>query len=81
MPYWLRGSATWPTSPATLDRARLAQKWINGILATQASDGFFGPTQLRTSLDGGPDFWPHLPMVQALRSYSDYSGDSRMVRP
>ena len=53
--------------------------WINGVLATQASDGYFGPTGLRTSLGNGPDFWPHMPMLHAIRSYAEYTGDSRIV--
>ena len=68
MPYWLRGYGDlgYVTGDATV-LANTAS-WIDGILATQSSDGFFGPTFLRTNLNGGADFWPFLPLLQALRS-------------
>ncbi|WP_425559980.1 beta-L-arabinofuranosidase domain-containing protein [Kitasatospora paranensis] len=56
-----------------------ARRWIEAILATQQSDGWFGPRALRTSLGGGPDFWPFLPLLQALRSWYEYTADSRIL--
>ncbi|AVH55096.1 MULTISPECIES: RICIN domain-containing protein [Streptomyces] len=79
LPYWLRGYV--PLAIATRDTTALEQsrRWIDAILATQQSDGFFGPRALRTSLNGGPDFWPFLPLLQALRSYEEYARDERIV--
>ena len=79
VPYWLRGYGD--LGYATGDTTTLSDtaSWIDGILATQASDGFFGPTELRTSLNDGPDFWPYLPMLQALRSYQEYTGDAGVL--
>src|SRR6185437_15977637 len=79
VPYWLRGygDLAYVTGDATA--LSTIQQWINGILATQASDGFFGPTSLRTSLNGGPDFWPYMPLLQALRTHQEYTGDSRVI--
>lgn len=79
VPYWLRGYAD--LAFATGDSTALSgtQRWIDGILATQQSDGFFGPGALRTSLNGGPDFWPYLPLIKTLRMYQEYSGDTRIV--
>jgi hypothetical protein len=79
VPYWLRGYVD--LAIATQDATALAsvRNWIDAIVATKQSDGFFGPTSLRTSLNGGPDFWPFLPMTWALRSWQEYSGDSRIV--
>src|SRR5947208_3402133 len=74
VPYWLRGYVDLghvtgnPTALATADR------WINGVLATQAGDGYFGPAALRGSLNGHADLWPHMPMLHALRSYAEYRG-------
>ena len=62
MPYWLRGYGDlgYVTGDARiLTRPR---RWIDAILATQDTDGWFGPKALRTSLEGGPDFWPHMPL-------------------
>ncbi|MBO1332093.1 beta-L-arabinofuranosidase domain-containing protein [Streptomyces sp. VRA16 Mangrove soil] len=79
LPYWLRGFV--PLAVATRDADALAtcKRWIDAILATQQDDGFFGPRALRTSLNGGPDFWPFLPLLMALRTYEEYTGDERIV--
>ncbi|MCQ4209035.1 beta-L-arabinofuranosidase domain-containing protein [Streptomyces longispororuber] len=79
LPYWLRGFV--PLAVATRDSAALAtsKRWIDAILATQEPDGFFGPRALRTSLNGGPDFWPFLPLLMALRTYEEYTHDERIV--
>ncbi|MFA3878507.1 RICIN domain-containing protein [Streptomyces sp. MMCC 100] len=79
LPYWLRGYV--PLAIATGDDEALAQsrRWIDAILATRQDDGFFGPRALRTSLNGGPDFWPFLPLLQALRTWEEYAGDQRIV--
>ncbi|MFK4122426.1 RICIN domain-containing protein [Streptomyces longwoodensis] len=79
VPYWLRGYV--PLAIATRDRHALerSRAWIDAILITQQSDGFFGPRALRTSLNGGPDFWPFLPLLQALRTYEEYTRDKRIV--
>ncbi len=79
VPYWLRGYVD--LAVLTQDATALATvgRWVDAILATAQSDGFFGPTALRTSLGGGPDFWPYLPLTWALRNWQEYSGDSRIV--
>jgi hypothetical protein len=80
VPYWLRGYVD--LAAVTGDAAALAtsKKWIDAILATQQSDGFFGPVALRTAQNnGGPDFWPYLPLLQALRSWQEYAADNRVV--
>ncbi|MGY0020216.1 RICIN domain-containing protein [Streptomyces sp. YJ-C3] len=79
LPYWLRGFV--PLAIATKDEHALAtcKRWIDAVLATQEADGFFGPRALRTSLNGGPDFWPFLPLLMALRTYEEYTHDVRIV--
>ncbi|WP_349263551.1 RICIN domain-containing protein [Actinocrinis sp.] len=79
VPYWLRGYGD--LAYATGDSTALAatEKWIGGILATAQSDGFFGPTSLRTSLNNGPDFWPYLPLLEAFRTFQEYTGDTRII--
>ncbi|WRZ95404.1 glycoside hydrolase family 127 protein [Streptomyces sp. NBC_01007] len=79
VPYWLRGYI--PLAIATGDAHALtrSREWVDGILATQGSDGFFGPRALRTALNGGPDFWPFLPLLQALRTHEEYTHDQRVV--
>jgi hypothetical protein len=79
MPYWFRGFGD--LGYVTGDERVLAatRKWIDGILATQQPDGWFGPHKIRTSLEGGPDFWPGMPLLDAFRSFQEYSGDERIV--
>ncbi|GGK82638.1 hypothetical protein GCM10012284_15800 [Mangrovihabitans endophyticus] len=79
VPYWLKGFSS--LGYVTGDSRVIAEtkRWIDGVLATQASDGFFGPSALRTSLNNGPDLWPHMPMLHAIRSYAEFTGDGRVV--
>ncbi|MGH4035932.1 beta-L-arabinofuranosidase domain-containing protein [Actinomycetota bacterium Odt1-20B] len=79
LPYWLRGYL--PLAIATRDATALAtsRRWVDAILATQQDDGFFGPRRLRTALGGGPDFWPFLPLLMALRTWQEYADDDRIV--
>jgi hypothetical protein len=79
VPYWLRGYGDLGYVTGDATTLSNAATWYEGILSTQSSDGFFGPTDLRTSLNGGPDFWPYMPMVQALRTHQEYTGDSRVI--
>jgi hypothetical protein len=49
------------------------------VLATQREDGWFGPRELLTSLDGKPDLWPHMLMLNVLQSYYEAAGDPRVI--
>ncbi|MFI5932602.1 RICIN domain-containing protein [Actinoplanes sp. NPDC051494] len=79
VPYWLKGFSS--LGYVTGDSRVIAEtrRWIDGVLATQARDGYFGPEGLRTSLNNGPDLWPHMPMLHAVRSYQEFTGDARIV--
>ncbi|WP_329034710.1 glycoside hydrolase family 127 protein [Streptomyces sp. NBC_00178] len=79
VPYWLRGYTDLAIVTGDATALAGARRWIDAILATQQADGFFGPKALRTSLNGGPDFWPFLPVLQALRSWQEYNSDSRVI--
>src|SRR4029077_10923328 len=48
-------------------------------LASQRDDGWFGPRSLLTSLDGKPDLWPNMLMLNVLQSFYEYSGDPRVL--
>ncbi|MEU6390541.1 beta-L-arabinofuranosidase domain-containing protein [Streptomyces sp. NPDC046939] len=79
LPYWLRGFVPLAIATRNADALATGKRWIDAILATQEPDGFFGPRALRTSLNGGPDFWPFLPLLMALRTYEEYTHDTRIV--
>ncbi|MFW6695041.1 RICIN domain-containing protein [Streptomyces sp. MAR4 CNX-425] len=77
--YWLRGYVPLAALTGDAEAQATARRWIDAILATGQPDGFFGPARLRTALNGGPDFWPYLPLLQALRSHEEFTGDERIV--
>ncbi len=56
----------------------------NGVIASQREDGWFGPRanlrSPRRHSTGKPDLWPNMPMLSALQSYYEYSGDERVIR-
>jgi hypothetical protein len=78
VPYWLRGFGDLGYVLGDQRIIALATKWVQGIMASQSPDGWFGPKNLRTSLDGGPDMWPHMPVLNALQSYHEYTGDTHV---
>lgn len=79
LPYWLRGFGDLGYVTGDPRVLALSRKWIDGILATQQSDGWFGPERLRANLDNGPDLWPHMLVLTVLESHFDYSGDDRVL--
>ncbi|WP_329180961.1 RICIN domain-containing protein [Streptomyces sp. NBC_01477] len=79
VPYWLRGYTDLAILTGDSTALAAVRRWVDAIVATAQPDGFFGPTSLRTSLGGGPDFWPYLPLTWALRNWQEYSADARIV--
>ncbi len=77
--YWLRGLADLGYVTGDPKTIALAEKWIKGMIASQQPDGWFGPKGARTSLDGDPDFWPHMPALYAIRSYHEATGDPKVL--
>ena len=77
VPYWLRGFVDLGYVTGDSAAQATADRWITGVVATQSADGFFGPTALRTSLNGHADFWPHMPMLHAVRAHAEFTGDAR----
>jgi hypothetical protein len=79
MPYWLKG---YGDLGYVLGDERIiaeARKWIESAMASQREDGWFGPRELLTSLNGKPDLWPHMVMLNVLQSYHELSGDGRVL--
>lgn len=70
-PYYVRGLVT---LAHVLGDARLvaqAQPWLEWTLASQRDDGFFGPS-------ANDEWWARSPMVDALRTHHDATGDARV---
>jgi hypothetical protein len=80
VPYWLKG---YGDLGYVLNDQRIiddTKRWIDAIIAAQEPDGWFGPRGLKTSLDGGKtDFWPHMPILNAMQSWYEFSGDQRVI--
>ncbi len=79
MPYWLKGYADLGYVLGDEKIIKNARRWIEAALASQREDGWFGPRSLLTSLDGKPDLWPNMLMLNVLQSHYEYSGDKRVL--
>ena len=83
VPYWLKGFVD---LGYILNDKRIigeSQRWIERVLATQRSDGYFGPRGNLTAKapDGGTmiDLWPNMIMMYPLRTYYEATGDKRVL--
>lgn len=77
LPYWFKGYielAYTFDDPEMLEEVRI---WIEGTLASQRSNGDFGPDQRFG--DGSRDYWANMIMLFCLQSYYDRSGDARVL--
>ncbi len=79
MPYWLKGYGD--LGYVLKDQAIIAdtRKWIEAAMASQREDGCFGPRELLASLNGKPDLWPHMVMLNILQSYYEFTGEPRVL--
>jgi hypothetical protein len=77
LPYWLKGFTSLAHLAKDNDRALVssANGWIEAILAAQRDDGYFGPEANRTL----PDLWPNMPVLWALRTHFEATGDARVL--
>src|SRR5258706_144524 len=77
LPYWLKGFTSLAHLVKDNDRALVssASGWIEAILAAQRDDGYFGPESNRAL----PDLWPNMPVLWALRTHFEATGDARVL--
>jgi len=84
VPYWLKGFGDLAYVLGDQRMIDEAKEWINGVVASQREDGWFGPRanlkSPRVHSTGKPDLWPNMPMLNALQSYYEYSSDERVIR-
>jgi DUF1680 family protein len=86
VPYWLNGYGNLAFVLGDQEMIEEAGEWINGVIASQRDDGWFGPKANLQGLGhtsdspGKPDLWPNMRMLNALQSYYEYSGDERVIR-
>ncbi|HUI65582.1 MAG TPA: beta-L-arabinofuranosidase domain-containing protein [Bacteroidota bacterium] len=75
VPYWLRG---YIDLAYLLDDPRMkaeASRWVEGVLTTQDSSGYFGPR----ANGEAPDLWPNMVMLYVLRSDFEATADKRVL--
>ena len=84
VPYWLKGYGDLAYVLGDPKMIAEAKVWINGVIASQREDGWFGPRanlkSPRVHSTGKPDLWPNMPILNALQAYYEYSGDERGIR-
>ena len=78
MPYWLKGFGDLGYVLGDEKIIAEAKRWIEAALSSQREDGWFGPRDLLTALEGKPDLWPNMVMLNVLQSWHEYSGDPRV---
>lgn len=76
VPYWLKGFASMGYILGDDAVIKEARTWIEGALASQREDGYFGPWFDRAGL---PDLWGNMIMLWCLQSYYEHSGDGRVL--
>ncbi len=79
VPYWLRGFANLGYVLGDQRIIREAEQWIDAIIRSQRSDGYFGPRDNLTRIQGTPDVWPNMIVLATLQSYYEFTGDERVL--
>ena len=86
LPYWLKGYGD--LGYVLKDEAiiRETRHWLDGMLASQQPDGWFGPRDLKGGVGNpfdvhlkGADMWPMMLALNCLQSYYEQSGDRRVL--
>ncbi len=78
-PYWIKGYGDLAYVLGDPKLTANATKWLKAAMATQREDGYFGPRELLTTLDGKADMWPQMPVLNAMQSYYEYTGDKQVI--
>ena len=78
-PYWIKGYGDLGYVLGDQKIIANATKWLKAAMATQREDGYFGPRELLTAVDGKADMWPQMPVLNALQSYYEYTGDKQVI--
>ena len=86
VPYWLRGYIDLGYCLQDATVMSNATRWIKGVMLSQRTNGYFGPAEdygdaaVQSDLGiNAPDLWPNMPMLDALRSYYEYTGDTNAM--
>lgn len=75
LPYWLKGFGDLGYVLGNERIIEEARKWIQATLASQESDGYFGPRDNKVN----NDLWPNMVMLNVLQSFYEATGDERVL--
>ncbi|WP_273274717.1 beta-L-arabinofuranosidase domain-containing protein [Maribacter polysiphoniae] len=78
VPYWLKGYLNTAYILEDETMIKEAQIWIEAAIASQRTDGNFGPIMVSDE-DGTQDFWSNMIMLYCLQSYYEYTQDERVI--
>lgn len=76
VPYWLKGYGNLAyilNDPKMIAETKV---WIEGAIASQQPDGYFGPVNMR---NGKRELWAQMIMLWCLQSYYEHSQDERVI--
>jgi len=81
--YWFRGFYAMARQTGDHRCLKIAEEWIEKIIATAQTDGYYGPGWCKEfkSKDGRrkvTDLWPHMVMNDALILHWEFTGDKRI---
>jgi hypothetical protein len=82
LPYWLKGFGDMGYvlgDQRIIDEAKV---WIEAMLASRQPDGWFGPVANKSGAGDNkkaPDLWPNMVALNALQSYYEFTGDTRVL--
>jgi hypothetical protein len=79
LPYWLKGFGDLGYVLKDERIIKEARPWIEAVLASQEPSGYFGPRVGKTAPKGKPDLWPNMPILNALQSFYEATGDPRVL--
>lgn len=79
LPYWLKGFGDLGYVLKSDKITQQARMWVDASLASQQPDGYFGPSANKTSLEGHPDLWPHMVMLNVMQSFFEATQDPRVL--
>ena len=75
LPYWIKGVGDLGYVLDNRDMKLKARKWLDKAIESRQEDGYFGPPENKKNRD----LWPNMPMLFALQSLYEATGDERVI--